>query len=84
MDEETGKTIYEYTCMCPPGEIKYFFTSNKYSYFARDHKICKERLEIPEIQVYNSKKEFTLNKHNYRIINQAPVLDRYYGSLLKE
>ena len=48
--------VYKYTCMCPPGKVKYFFTSNKFSYFARDHKIEKEALKVNNIKVFDEVK----------------------------
>ena len=33
VDDET----YSYTTMCPPGEIKYFFTIDKIAAYAHDH-----------------------------------------------
>ncbi|CAI2373014.1 unnamed protein product [Moneuplotes crassus] len=83
-NSSTGLASYEYTCMVPPGRINYFFSSNKYPYFARDHPIQRERLIATDIQVYDTKKSFIMSKYNYDCIDQSPVLDDNYQSVLKE
>ena len=68
---------YSYTAMCPPGEIKYFFTINKIAAYAHDHEklILKNPQTLKNIEVYNEKKTFKITRFNTRVILQGQVLN---------
>ena len=75
---------FKYITMCPPGKIKYFFTSNKEVQIAKDHH--KEPPGVPriikDIKFDNEVVSLKVSSFNSRFISQSQVLNQKYHSML--
>ena len=83
MTMETLKS-WKYITMCPPGKIKYFFTSNNEVQVAKDHH--REPISIPtifkDIKFENNIISLKVNWFNSKFIPQSQVLNQKYHSML--
>lgn len=83
MTMETLKSC-KYITMCPPGKIKYFFTTNNEVQVAKDHQ--REQISVPtvfqDIKFDDKIVSLKVSSLNSRFIPQSQVLNQKYHSML--